>query len=236
MRTSEWTPDLIERVRLLRADGAATIIIAREVGRHERSVYRLISDLELPASSRKWSSLDVETARKLRAAGATDAEVGKAVGRSKGAVQRHLKTLGIGRPVEYLPPPDWTDDDDEKLRELRDSGLPIGKIGDILGRTRNAVAGRCKRLQIGTPRKEPDSLFRHRTMVAELKIVKPIQGVSLLDAGTNQCRYIASQTLGRNTDCCGKPTLPGLSWCRKHFDKVRQPWPNEIQEKPDDDA
>ncbi len=40
----------------------------------------------------------------------------------------------------------WTDDRLEKLRELWDQKLSISKIGEALGVSRNAIAGKAHRL------------------------------------------------------------------------------------------
>ena len=42
----------------------------------------------------------------------------------------------------------WTDERLEKLRKLWDKGLSISQIGEELGVTRNAVAGKAHRLKL----------------------------------------------------------------------------------------
>lgn len=42
----------------------------------------------------------------------------------------------------------WTPDDDARLRELAETGVPYEKIGEMLGRTQQAIQNRCYTIKI----------------------------------------------------------------------------------------
>jgi GcrA cell cycle regulator len=48
----------------------------------------------------------------------------------------------------------WSEDDDERLTTLWDEGVPSEQIGQAMGRSKSAVLGRARRLNV-TPRPNP---------------------------------------------------------------------------------
>ena len=101
----------------------------------------------------------------------------------------------------------WDEDKLNKLKALWDEGLPITKIGDELGVSRNAIAGKAHRMGLpkrnspisksGDPRKNQKKSVQENTKELPLKII-------LRDVEWSRSR------------CCwpiGDPKLPGFSFC-----------------------
>ena len=101
----------------------------------------------------------------------------------------------------------WDEDKLNKLRALWDEGLPITKIGNELGVSRNAIAGKAHRMGLpkrnspisksGDPRKNQKKSVQENTKELPLKII-------LRDVEWSRSR------------CCwpiGDPKLPGFSFC-----------------------
>ena len=101
----------------------------------------------------------------------------------------------------------WDEEKLNKLKALWDEGLPITKIGNELGVSRNAIAGKAHRMGLpkrnspisksGDPRKNQKKSVQENTKELPLKII-------LRDVEWSRSR------------CCwpiGDPKLPGFSFC-----------------------
>ena len=106
----------------------------------------------------------------------------------------------------------WTTQQDATLKSMWAMGRAMHEIGEFLGRSRNAVAGRIKRLGIQRKGNRKEIvLIVPRAVVIDLKEGK--YAFSELEA--NQCRY----PMGRfwcGEDCEG-------SWCDRHRETVFAP-------------
>ena len=114
--------------------------------------------------------------------------------------------------------------DDFKLKELKDlwkQGLPISKIGEKLGVSRNSVAGKAHRLGLSKitspissekkqnlPRKEDSEM---NDIIIPLKI--KLRGVQW---SRTKCCWPEGDPKQNDFKFCGQEIFPGRPYCDKH--------------------
>lgn len=117
-------------------------------------------------------------------------------------------------------PATWTPERDAELKRLRAEGVSVSKIGEALGVSRNAIAGRLFRLGLTEPSKNPI-----------IPKPKPIRGrvahkerpdassVRMADLTKSQCRWpLWNNKDGGGPDfwSCGHPVAGGV-YCAAHM-------------------
>ena len=114
----------------------------------------------------------------------------------------------------------WTDERLEKLRKLWDKGLSISQIGEQLGVTRNAVAGKAHRLKL--PKRQ--SPIAKTSAKKAPKIVESTKELPLRLA-LRQIKWSRSKCVWPHGDpkkvefgFCSEPVLPGKPYCPEHCD------------------
>ena len=140
-----------------------------------------------------------------------------------------------------IPPP-WTPEMDARLRELTAKEMTSGAIGKLMGKTRNSIIGRRRRLGIKlspveASKKRSESGKRNRPkpprpavapapQVVAIPIEQLTAAVSVEDIGSRQCRWTGDLPALIRLDTplyCGAPTAEGQSWCPTHRARVFQP-------------
>lgn len=131
------------------------------------------------------------------------------------------------------PPAAWTPEDDATLLRLRAQGRTSAEIARELGRTRNAICGRAKRIGAATPAKPPAQPRKARKSRAkpveqriahsaiELRRAKRGFGplpdsrpVSLVNVRSYHCRWPID---GEDFRFCGAVQAEGrTSYCAAH--------------------
>jgi len=123
------------------------------------------------------------------------------------------------------------------MAKLTAEGKSISQIGAALGITRNAVAGRRKRLGLSDPAKSP---IKHRKPVISAPARTSIGGsgpaprtringeapsVGMHEITNSQCRWPRWNNKERATHrLCGAPVKrPGESYCQHHHDIAHDP-------------
>jgi len=101
----------------------------------------------------------------------------------------------------------WTDEMLETLRCMWREGKSLNEIANALGCSRNAVAGKSRRM--GLDRRE-----------SPIKRGAPPKAVRLLDLRADSCRWTIGEPGTPDFGFCGQPTLPGRSYCAVHYDRV----------------
>lgn len=131
---------------------------------------------------------------------------------------------------------DWTDEDINKLAQMRANGDTFLAIADALGRTRSAIAGACMRLGI----KAPDRASLPPKQKAATRVVvpfkpRPVQpyvpathprfyGVeATIELRPGECRFPIGDTSAKDFHYCCDPALSGLSYCAHHQKTTRTP-------------
>ena len=113
----------------------------------------------------------------------------------------------------------WTDERLEKLKELWMQGLSISQIGEALGVSRNAIAGKAHRM--GLP-KRPSPISRPR--VKKPKVVMPDVTEDLplrlelrqLEWSRSKCCWPTGDPKKNGFVFCGDTIVPGKPYCLTH--------------------
>ena len=120
----------------------------------------------------------------------------------------------------------WTEERLAQLRSLWDEGLSISQIGDALGVSRNAIAGKAHRM--GLP-KRPSPISK--TASETKKKVKPkpqAEPVNLplrlelrkLQWSRSRCCWPTGDPKLSGFSFCGEPVVPGKPYCLKHCEEA----------------
>jgi GcrA cell cycle regulator len=114
----------------------------------------------------------------------------------------------------------WTDERLEQLRGLWDKGLSISQIGEQLGVSRNAIAGKAHRM--GLP-KRPSPIAKG---AAEKKVPvapeMPERDVPLrlelrrLEWSRSKCCWPSGDPKHKGFSFCGQAIVPGKPYCLTH--------------------
>ena len=114
--------------------------------------------------------------------------------------------------------------DESKLKELEDlweQGHPISKIGEILGVSRNSVAGKAHRMGLpkrnspisksGDPRKNQVSNVAEKNKSLPLKIM-----LRNVEWSRNRCCWPIGDPKLPGFAFCGTSIIPGRPYCEEH--------------------
>jgi GcrA cell cycle regulator len=113
----------------------------------------------------------------------------------------------------------WTDDRLTKLRKLWSEGLSISQIGEALGVSRNAIAGKAHRM--GLPKRP--------SPISKPKVEKPQQVISMVELDLPLRLELRQLVWSRSKCCwptgdpkkngfvfCGDTVVPGKPYCLSH--------------------
>ena len=115
----------------------------------------------------------------------------------------------------------WTEDRLAKLRELWDKKLSITKIGEELGVSRNAVAGKAHRLGLEKRQSPIKPSIKPKTQKNEWDEAsrgpKPLRLVlRSLEWSRNKCLWPHGDPKNLDFKFCGEPVFSGKPYCLKH--------------------
>ena len=119
----------------------------------------------------------------------------------------------------------WTEERLKKLRDLWDKGLSISQIGEELGVTRNAIAGKAHRL--GLPKRQSPISSKAKKAAAkpaEEKKAVPTRELPLRLAlrkitwSRSACAWPTGDPKTVEFSFCGAKIVPGKPYCQEHCD------------------
>lgn len=120
----------------------------------------------------------------------------------------------------------WTEERLQKLRELWDEGLSISQIGDALGVSRNAIAGKAHRM--GLP-KRPSPIAKGASQTKKPAKPKPIAEpdnlplrleLRRLQWSRSKCCWPTGDPKQTGFKFCGKAIVPGKPYCLAHCEEA----------------
>ena len=115
----------------------------------------------------------------------------------------------------------WDEDKLNKLKKLWDDGLPITKIGNELGVSRNAIAGKAHRMGLpkrNSPISKLGDLRKNQSKkTSETKKHLPLK-IMLRDVewSRNRCCWPIGDPKLPGFAFCGTPIIPGRPYCEEH--------------------
>tara|TARA_B100000035_G_scaffold301607_1_gene298375 strand:+ start:423 stop:839 length:417 start_codon:yes stop_codon:yes gene_type:complete len=115
----------------------------------------------------------------------------------------------------------WNDTKLKKLEDLWKQGHPISKIGEMLGVSRNSVAGKAHRMglpkrtsPISSAKKENLSVEKNNeTSNIELPLKIKLRSVQW---SRTKCCWPEGDPKQNNFKFCGQDIFPGRPYCDKH--------------------
>ena len=115
----------------------------------------------------------------------------------------------------------WTEERLEKLRKLWAEGLSITQIGDALGVSRNAIAGKAHRM--GLP-KRPSPIAKSKPKAAPKTTPPPMPDRVLplrlelrqLEWSRSKCCWPTGDPKHNGFTFCGDAIVPGKPYCLDH--------------------
>ena len=113
----------------------------------------------------------------------------------------------------------WTEERLDELKKLWAKGLSISQIGEALGVSRNAIAGKAHRM--GLP-KRPSPISRSKTEKPEPSIVEAEQDLPLrlelrqLEWSRSKCCWPTGDPKKNGFVFCGNAVVPGRPYCLPH--------------------
>ena len=113
----------------------------------------------------------------------------------------------------------WTEERLDKLRALWDKGLSISQIGEELGVTRNAIAGKAHRL--GLPKRQ-SPIASKKAAVEKQPVLEDVQELPLrlalrkLNWSRSKCAWPSGDPKHTDFNFCGKPIVAGKPYCNDH--------------------
>ena len=115
----------------------------------------------------------------------------------------------------------WDDLKLKQLKDLWDKGHPISKIGEILGVSRNSVAGKAHRM--GLPKRSSPISSESKSKSASQKnneIINKIIPLKIKLRGVQwsrtKCCWPEGDPKHNDFKFCGKEIFPGRPYCDKH--------------------
>ena len=120
----------------------------------------------------------------------------------------------------------WTEERLAQLRKLWDEGLSISQIGDALGVSRNAIAGKAHRM--GLP-KRPSPISKTAKETKKPAKPKPAaepENLPLrlelrkLKWSRSKCCWLTGDPKMSGFTFCGDAVVPGKPYCLKHCEEA----------------
>lgn len=118
----------------------------------------------------------------------------------------------------------WTEDRLEKLKVLWEKGLSISQIGEELGVSRNAIAGKVHRLGLpkrqspisGKSQAKPAAAAKPKVEIATPENLPLKLALRNLDWSRSRCSWPKGDPKSTEFNFCGKEIVVGKPYCNDH--------------------
>jgi len=113
----------------------------------------------------------------------------------------------------------WTEERLEKLKQLWDKGLSISSIGEELGVTRNAIAGKAHRLGLKkrqSPIAPKKAVAREEPALEEITDLPLRLALRKLNWSRSKCAWPSGDPKHTDFSFCGKAVTSGKPYCEDH--------------------
>ena len=110
----------------------------------------------------------------------------------------------------------WTEERLEKLQKLWDLGLSISQIGEQLGVTRNAVAGKAHRLKLPKRQSPISKTERQKNKTVKQRDLPLRLVLRDIKWSRSKCVWPSGDPKTVEFNFCGAPIVPGKPYCSKH--------------------
>lgn len=193
-----------------------------------------------------WDDRRVARLKALNEQGVSIRGIAEAFGDiSVGTVGRKLRALGLNKPTSLeVAETFWTPENVERLRQLHADGLTYGRIGTLLGCSRNAVCAKCDRLRLKRPKADKVTRLpsapsapkpRGKMVIAGGYTYLANDHCAPLPTGNGELEPLVRslEALGRhhckwpigNADFafCGRPRADGGNYCAHHAARAFAP-------------
>ena len=113
----------------------------------------------------------------------------------------------------------WPPDKIARLKGLLGT-MSASKIGKEFDMSKSAILGQVRRQGWHKPKRKPK--LKPKPQIAK-------RGRDLIDLGPRDCRYPYGHPGEAHFSFCGKPVLPGRSWCHEHFELCTAKLPKLVE-------
>ncbi|MGB2399102.1 MAG: GcrA family cell cycle regulator [Candidatus Puniceispirillaceae bacterium] len=110
----------------------------------------------------------------------------------------------------------WTDERLSQLRTLWDEGLSISQIGEKMGVSRNAIAGKVHRMKLPKRSSPVSKSAKSAEPVAEPEELPLRRSLRKIKWSRSKCAWPSGDPKTTEFSFCGEPILAGKPYCAEH--------------------
>lgn len=227
----KWDDGLLRRLLELQGQGKSAREIGQELGMSRNAVLGKLSRLRGDSKPRStvWTEEMTTRLLELRQNGLSCSKIAAELGVTLNSVTSKVERMGAPPAVKGTA---WTEATIKELLELHSKGTPQPQIARRLRVTGSAIRHKLNRLGIyravtpkPAPRVAPPRIVLSPKHAAPRPIIAeaiPKDAVEFADLKTCGCRWIFNDLQDDEAKYCGRPSLPGRSWCVEHAARARR--------------
>lgn len=191
-----------------------------------------------PFTPRGWSREEIALLRRLAPTAPSISAMAKQLRRRRSSIAGKVRELGLKLPVRRQNGSGliWSPEDDERLHSGWQQGESASSIGIALGRTRDAVL--CRRKRLGLPSRDDPiahgieplpvpppppgprrAIYSPKQAAAVTRLERIISRMRLNGTGARidrSCQWIEGEASADDACKCGAEVITGSPYCLKH--------------------
>ena len=110
----------------------------------------------------------------------------------------------------------WTDERLAQLKDLWNQGLSISQIGEKMGVSRNAIAGKVHRMQLPKRSSPISKSSKPAEVVVETEELPLRRSLRKIKWSRSKCAWPSGDPKTTEFSFCGAPILAGKPYCPEH--------------------